>query len=149
MSAVPALRIGDAERDAAAAALGEHYAAGRLTKDEYDERAERVWAARFGTDLEPLFADLPSPRGPQWSAGSPPPRGTGRARRTERRWPPILMPIVPVLAVALVAAVIIAGAPWLLFMLFWFWAIAGWGHRDARQRWRHENVSGPPNAWRR
>jgi len=148
MSAVPVLRIGDAERDGAAAALGEHYAAGRLTKDEYDERAERVWAARFGTDLEPLFADLPSPRGPQWSAGSPPPRGTGRARWTGPRWA-FLMPIAPVLAVALVVAVVIAGAPWLLFMLFWFWAIAGWGHRDARRRWRHEHMTGQPDAWRR
>ena len=34
----PELRIGDAEREAAVTALGEHYAAGRLTKDEYDER---------------------------------------------------------------------------------------------------------------
>ena len=33
----PSLRIGDAEREAAAQALGEHYAVGRLTRDEYDE----------------------------------------------------------------------------------------------------------------
>jgi dihydropyrimidinase len=35
MNGVPQLRIGDAERDSAATALGEHYAAGRLTKEEF------------------------------------------------------------------------------------------------------------------
>ncbi|MET0520955.1 MAG: DUF1707 domain-containing protein, partial [Jiangellaceae bacterium] len=53
------LRIGDAERDNAAQALGEHYATGRISKEEYEERSEQVWAARFQADLEPLFADLP------------------------------------------------------------------------------------------
>ena len=46
MSEVP-LRIGDADREHAAAALGEHFATGRLSKEEYDERAQRVWEARF------------------------------------------------------------------------------------------------------
>ena len=36
----PELRIGDDDREAAVTALGEHYAAGRLTKEEYDERAD-------------------------------------------------------------------------------------------------------------
>ena len=42
----PELRIGDAEREATISALGEHYAAGRLTKEEYDERsdADRTFA---------------------------------------------------------------------------------------------------------
>ena len=55
----PELRIGDDDREAAVTALGEHYAAGRLTKEEYDERAERAWAARTMSALTPLFADLP------------------------------------------------------------------------------------------
>ncbi len=40
MTELPAsqLRIGDADRQHAAAALGEHLAAGRLELDEYDER---------------------------------------------------------------------------------------------------------------
>lgn len=54
------LRVGDDDRDAAVAALGEHLAAGRITQDEYDERVDRAWAARFDTDLDQLFADLPS-----------------------------------------------------------------------------------------
>ena len=53
------LRIGDAEREQAAAALGEHYAQGRLTVDEHAERLDRIWAARTRAELKPLFDDLP------------------------------------------------------------------------------------------
>jgi hypothetical protein len=56
-----ALRIGDAERDAAAADLGEHYAAGRLTLDELNERLESVFAARTYGQLARVMADLPGP----------------------------------------------------------------------------------------
>ena len=69
--AVPAqVRIGDAERESAVTALGEHYAAGRLTKDEFDDRAGVAWSARTSGDLAPLFTDLPrlqspAPRRPQ------------------------------------------------------------------------------------
>lgn len=56
-------RISDADRLAAVEALGEHYATGRLDKAEYDERSDRVMAARSSTDLPPLFADLPLPHG--------------------------------------------------------------------------------------
>lgn len=63
----PELRIGDSEREAAVAALGDHYAAGRLTKEEYDERAARAWEARTRSALWPLFSDLPRPAA-QWSS---------------------------------------------------------------------------------
>jgi Domain of unknown function (DUF1707) len=55
------LRIGDSERNDAVTALGEHYLAGRLTKEEYDDRTDAVWAARTQSDLKPLFVDLPKP----------------------------------------------------------------------------------------
>ncbi|HWG00724.1 MAG TPA: DUF1707 domain-containing protein [Trebonia sp.] len=58
------LRIGDAERDAAAADLGEHYAAGRLTLDELHERLSQVFAAKTHGQLWKVMADLPSPHGP-------------------------------------------------------------------------------------
>ena len=58
------MRIGDAEREAAVTALGEHYAAGRLTLEEYDERTSRAYAARTLADLWPLFRDLPGRHGP-------------------------------------------------------------------------------------
>ncbi len=52
-------RIGTAEREAALEALGDHFAQGRLTKEEYDERSDAVWSSRTAADLGPLFADLP------------------------------------------------------------------------------------------
>lgn len=58
-----ALRIGDAERDAAAADLGEHYAAGRLTLDELNHRLDAVFTARTFGQLSGVMADLP---GPSW-----------------------------------------------------------------------------------
>lgn len=120
------LRIGDAEREHAASALGEHYATGRLAKDEYEERAERVWAARFQADLEPLFADLPSPwmRAPAQARPARIPSAARGYRRPQRP-----APLVPLLAIGLVAAAILTGAPWLLFGLFWVFALAGCGQR--------------------
>ena len=59
---VKQLRIGDAERTAAADELGEHFAQGRLTAEEHRERLDRVMAARTASELTPLFADLPGSR---------------------------------------------------------------------------------------
>ncbi|PZS35924.1 MAG: hypothetical protein DLM61_01175 [Pseudonocardiales bacterium] len=56
------VRIGDAEREEAFAALGEHMSAGRLAIDEYGDRSAKVAAARTRNDLVVLFTDLPAPR---------------------------------------------------------------------------------------
>ncbi|HSZ43653.1 MAG TPA: DUF1707 domain-containing protein [Trebonia sp.] len=56
------LRIGDVERDAAAADLGEHYVAGRLTLDELHERLGQVFAAKTHGQLWKVMADLPGAR---------------------------------------------------------------------------------------
>jgi Domain of unknown function (DUF1707) len=53
------IRVSDAERDLAVAELSEHFQAGRLTQDEFDERSGRALQARTGTDLNLLFTDLP------------------------------------------------------------------------------------------
>jgi uncharacterized membrane protein len=85
----PELRIGDSEREAAVAALGDHYAAGRLSKEEYDERAARAWEARTRSALWPLFSDLPRPAA-EWSAGetsgSGEPGRHGASYRPQPRW---------------------------------------------------------------
>ncbi len=60
MSEPRQIRIGDAERDAAMTSLGEHMRAGRLSPEEYSERAATVAVARYDSDLAPLFSDLPS-----------------------------------------------------------------------------------------
>ncbi len=53
------IRVSDAERDQAVAELSEHYQAGRLTLEEFDERSSRALGAKTGTDLVALFTDLP------------------------------------------------------------------------------------------
>lgn len=60
MAEHPDIRIGTAEREEAVALLGEHFSAGRLTVDEFDERVSRATLARTRGDLVPLFADLPT-----------------------------------------------------------------------------------------
>ena len=58
------MRIGDDERHSAAAALGEHYAQGRLEPHEYEERITAAYTARTADDLDRLFVDLPRPIAP-------------------------------------------------------------------------------------
>jgi uncharacterized membrane protein len=54
----PRLRLSDADRDEAIVQLSDHYAAGRLDREEFDERSDAVWTARTFGDLTPIFADL-------------------------------------------------------------------------------------------
>jgi hypothetical protein len=58
----PDVRIGDAEREEAHTALGEHMSAGRLDIDEYGDRSAKVAAARTRNELVALFTDLPAPK---------------------------------------------------------------------------------------
>lgn len=122
----PEPRIGDAEREAAAAALGEHFAAGRLTKEEYDERADVVWAARTASDLRPLFLDLPSTR-------VPPGRPTNQPLRQSRpAWAGL--PLMPLMAVLLLVVILVTGAPWLLFVFGWMFFCGPWRGASHRSR---------------
>lgn len=71
------MRVGDAEREATAAELREHYASGRLTLDELNERLDAAFAARTRADLNAVMTDLPSARpgsagGKGWSAAGGP-----------------------------------------------------------------------------
>lgn len=75
------MRVGDAERDAAAADLSDHFVAGRLTLDELNERLGAVFAAKTHGQLGRALVDLPALRPPvrlPEPVGFPPPR---RARR--------------------------------------------------------------------
>jgi hypothetical protein len=120
------LRIGDAERDAAVAALGEHFAAGRIDAQEYEERSSTAWAARSAGALAPLFEDLPAPH-PHTPATGPAPRSEAGHRPA---WGPRIPPL-PMTALWVTLAVVIG--PWFpLMVLAWFW-FYGWGHRG----WHH------------
>ncbi len=110
------LRIGDADRESAVDLLGEHYALGRLTREEFDERSDAVWSARTRGDLATVFADLPV-RTP--GTGHSPPAGRARGRGPGRGR---LLPLAPVV-VALVALAVLLHVPFLLFLLvalLWF-----------------------------
>ena len=60
MSSVSDLRVGDAERDAAAERLRESYAQGRLTMDEFNDRLSAALAATTQRELSQLTRDLPT-----------------------------------------------------------------------------------------
>ncbi|MDQ6688011.1 MAG: DUF1707 domain-containing protein [Actinomycetota bacterium] len=119
------LRISDAEREASVSSLGEHYAVGRLTREEYDQRAEAAWAARTRGDLLPLFTDLEAP---------PPPGRTGRgqvAARPSRPWWHSTSRLVLVgLVGVLVALAVLTHLPWILVGLaVWFFCLRPSRHR--------------------
>jgi len=66
------IRVSDAERNAVAELLGQHYADGRLDQAEFDERVGRTMAAKTRGDLTGLFDDLPET---DTGAGADGPRG--------------------------------------------------------------------------
>jgi len=53
------VRVGDADREAIAAQLREHYADGRLTLEELNERLDQAFAAKTKADLNTVMRDLP------------------------------------------------------------------------------------------
>jgi hypothetical protein len=53
------MRVSDADRDVVAGQLREHFAQGRLTHQELDQRLDRAFAARTRTDLDAVTSDLP------------------------------------------------------------------------------------------
>lgn len=134
-----AFRVGDVERDAAVAALGEHFAAGRLTKDEFDERSGRAWSARYGDDLDDLFTDLPQPVAVRAEASPSPrawrPRPVGRMLLTI----PLAM-----MAFGGLLFLIVLVAPWLLFVFGLLFLFGGPPGR--RRHWWHDG-GGQRSGW--
>jgi hypothetical protein len=128
------LRIGDAERDTAVSQLSDHFVAGRLTQEEFEERSDQATRARYADEVDLLFADLPEltqqVRAP-WAQGS-------RARAQVGPPPPFVW-ILPVLMVSLVVTSVVLAAPWLLWMLFW---IAMFSGPVRHRRWQHGNRRG-------
>jgi Domain of unknown function (DUF1707) len=74
MATTDDLRVSDAEREAVAAELREHYAQGRLTMEDFQQRLDAAFAARIRRDLDAVTHDLPAVRPPS----TPLPVHTGR-----------------------------------------------------------------------
>jgi hypothetical protein len=127
------IRIGDAERDQAVATLSDHFVAGRLTQDEFEERSEQATRARYVDELTPLFDDLPDQAELQLVQGPWSPQAV-RPRQRRSAPPPFLM-LAPILMISLVITSIALTAPWLLWGLFWI-ALIG---KVQRGRWQHQH----------
>jgi hypothetical protein len=78
------VRIGDADREAIAAQLREHFADGRLTLDELNERLDQTFAAKTRADLNVVMRDLPHVARPLTGA---PAAGFGNTAWQGQAWP--------------------------------------------------------------
>ncbi|HEV8222798.1 MAG TPA: DUF1707 domain-containing protein [Streptosporangiaceae bacterium] len=123
------MRVSDADRDAALAELSEHYQAGRLNTEEMEERSAKALAAKTGSDLTGLLADLP-PTGV--AAPKAPPE-----RRSRGGWAAASTAALALVAVlALILGVVIghdhhgAWVPWWIIpVAFIVLRRMTWGHR--------------------
>ena len=104
------MRVSDADRERVTARLREHFAEGRLSSEELDERVSAALSAKTFGDLRSVMTDLPEPA-PEMS--QVPQSAPWAARRGAVAWrgPRIL----PLAIVVLIAAVVIPGAGWLFF----------------------------------
>lgn len=102
------LRVSDAERQAVADRLGEHFAEGRLDQDEFGERAGRAMTAKTRADLSGLFDDLPDLSTRPQTGTAPVPVRPGRHRH-----PVLVLVLLVIVALAAVHVVVAATVPWL------------------------------------
>ena len=142
------MRVSDADRERVAERLREHFAEGRLTSDELEERISATLNAKTSADLRAVMTDLPEPgAGPQrgeapaggWNGG-----WGGRPVYYRHRGPRLL----PLALLVLFAILILPGAGFVVFaflkimLLFWLVAcVAGLlafarFRRRARRYWR-------------
>ena len=105
------LRASDADRDRVADALREHYAAGRLSADELDERLTTALNARTLGELNGVLTDLPVPARVLQPSGWRPPQSAPPVWVTARRRPRV----APLVLLALLVTLVLPGAGWVLF----------------------------------
>lgn len=79
------LRAGDRDRDVVLRVLADGYADGKLSKEEYDERADVTATTKTLGELTPLIADLVPPA-PQAGGGRRPASADELHRRAVQRW---------------------------------------------------------------
>ena len=140
------MRVSDADRDRAIAELSEHYQAGRITTEEFEDRSGRALQARTTADLADLFTDLPRRQAPMTGAttggASTAPAGTAPAGPA-KSWP-ARVPVAPVTILAVVAVLALLSGH--LFHIAWVPVVAiivvrllagGRDRRDGRHWDRH------------
>jgi hypothetical protein len=142
------IRASDADRERIGARLREHYAEGRLTREELDERIAAALGAKTYGDLRGVMADLPEPGmfpQPGWPVVAPP-------RPVMVRSGP---PILPLAFLFLFLTLILPGTGWVLFgflqvVLLFALVAAGTAifaasrvRRRIRREWQQHGVPGP------
>src|SRR3954469_7941264 len=120
----PRMRAGDKDRQHVVEQLGKHFAEGRLTVQEFDERVVRAHASVYLDELPSLTVDLP---------GDPPlQQSHPRPTRPPRRVPSgvLVFVIAMLLAWSMVAAVINGAPPvFALILLVMFLRHRRWSRR--------------------
>ena len=109
MATGPGPGVTDADREAAAARLREHYAQGRLTLEEFHHRLDAVFVATTQSQLTAIARDLPRAEAsvPLPSAAA----GGGRERARQQRGPDYRgrPGVIPVIVAALAAWLLVSG----------------------------------------
>ena len=156
------IRVSDADRERVADRLREHFAEGRLSADELDERITATLSAKTFAELRRVTTDLPDPEpapGPAPGMGRPgrpvPPPWAGRGGFGLRRRRSRILPLVLLL---LIAALVLPGAGFVFLafikvvLLFWLVAsvaaifAAARFRRHVRRRWQ-SGPRGPCSQW--
>ena len=149
------LRVSDADRDRAIAELSEHYQAGRLTTEEFEDRTGRALQARTTADLAGLFTDLPRRQAPATGASAPSaaPGAAGTAPASPAKAWPARMPVAPVTILAVVAVLALLSGH--LFHIAWVPVVAiivvrllagSRNRHDGRHDGRHWDRHGPDGS---
>jgi hypothetical protein len=108
------MRVSDADREAVTARLREHFAEGRLTSEELDERITAALSAKTFGDLRHIMTDLPDPAPVEPQADQTPPPWATRPVYAYRRGPRLL----PLALFILFAAIVLPGAGFAFVTLF-------------------------------
>jgi hypothetical protein len=130
------IRVSDADRDRVSDQLRDHFAAGRITSGELDERLSAALNAKTFGDLRRIMADLPGPVPALHSAAPPSLRAT--PSWAARRRPPF----PPLILFVLLAALLIPPIGWMLatfvnvILLFWLMTFVAGAFASGRPRRR-------------
>jgi len=131
------IRVSDADRDRVSDQLRDHFAAGRITSGELDERLSAALSAKTFGDLRRIMADLPGPV-PALRHAAPPPLRATPAWAARRR-----PPFPPLILLALLAALLIPPIGWMLatfvnvILVFWLMTFVAVAFGSGRPRRHH------------
>ena len=135
------IRASDADRERVTARLRDHYAEGRLTSEELDERTSAALNAKTFGDLRRVMTDLPDPvLMPQGAPGL-------QAGRAAMARPPPRAAVPPGGMILLLVALLAPGPGWVLFAFFkvilLFWLVTGLAAFVFARRFRRRMSGGP------